>query len=146
MLSFIHGNLFDARTQTIVNPVNTVGIAGRGLALEFAKRYPTNDEHYRAMCAEKKMCIGTLLVTIDEETGKRILNFPTKTDWRQPSHPAFIHCGLRYFVARYQEMGITSIAFPKLGCGLGGLNFQTQVKPLMEQHLSDLPIEVVVYA
>jgi hypothetical protein len=41
-------------------------------------------------------------------------------------------------------MGIATIAMPPLGCGLGGLSW-SQVKPLIEKYLSNLPLEVFVY-
>ncbi len=42
-------------------------------------------------------------------------------------------------------MGVTSVAFPALGCGNGGLSYNDQVRPLMEAYLGSLPIPVFVY-
>ena len=41
------GNIFDAQVEAIVNPVNCVGVMGKGLALQFKKRYPDNFEAYK---------------------------------------------------------------------------------------------------
>lgn len=49
------------------------------------------------------------------------------------------------FRESYKELGITSIAFPPLGCGNGGLSWD-DVGPLMYRELSDLPIEIEIYA
>lgn len=67
-----------------------------------------------------------------------------KDDWRDPSWLEYIEEGLRYLVDNCAEMYITSLAFPALGCGLGGLEWST-VHPLMERELSrlDTPVEIV---
>lgn len=72
-----------------------------------------------------------------------VLLFPTKKDWHEPSRLEYIEAGLKKFVETYAEKGITSIAFPKIGCGCGSLSWE-EVKPLMERYLNPLPIPVCV--
>jgi O-acetyl-ADP-ribose deacetylase (regulator of RNase III) len=56
----------------------------------------------------------------------------------------YIERGLKTFVKGYQRSGIQSIAFPKLGCGSGGLAWKN-VKPMMEKYLKGLPdIDIVI--
>ena len=55
-----------------------------------------------------------------------------------------VEAGLKAIRERYRAWGITSIAMPALGCGLGGLEW-SQVRPLIETHLADLPIGIEVY-
>ena len=45
MLVEAEGNLLDAAADALVNTVNTVGVMGKGLALQFKQAYPAN---YRA--------------------------------------------------------------------------------------------------
>ena len=71
-------------------------------------------------------------------------NFPTKKHWRKPSKLAYIDNGLKKFVDQYEERGIWEIAFPRLGCGNGGLDW-ADVAPLMEHHLKPLPIPVYIH-
>jgi hypothetical protein len=78
-------------------------------------------------------------------THKWVLNFPTKKHWRNASKPEYIEAGLKTFVAGYMRAGITNIAFPRLGCGNGELDWESQVRPLMEKYLSRLPIDVFVH-
>ena len=52
--------------------------------------------------------------------------------------------GLIKFVNTYADKNITSIAFPKLGCGNGELSWD-DVRPLMEKYLKPLPIDVYIY-
>jgi O-acetyl-ADP-ribose deacetylase (regulator of RNase III) len=42
MIEFVQGNLFDAEVDASVNAVNCVGVMGKGIALEFKKRFPDN--------------------------------------------------------------------------------------------------------
>lgn len=141
MIEYIQGNIFNSKVQTIVNPVNTVGVMGAGLALEFKKRYPKMFQSYKRACNKGLLSVGKLMLC--DESDYRILLFPTKTDWREPSRIEYIESGLKKFVETYESKNITSIAFPKLGCGKGGLDWQ-EVKPIMERYLGNLPIPIIV--
>lgn len=143
MLMYIEGNMFESPAQVLVNTVNTVGVMGKGIALTFKKVYPDMYKNYRYYCENKQFEMGKLYLY--KTPGKWILNFPTKINWRDPSKIEYIEQGLKKFVTSYKEKGIKSIAFPKLGCGNGGLNFETHVKPLMDKYLSNLDINVYVY-
>jgi O-acetyl-ADP-ribose deacetylase (regulator of RNase III) len=142
MISYVMGNIFDAEAQTIVNPVNIEGVMGKGLALEFKKRYPQMFLKYNHACKNGMFEIGRLMIYRAED--HTVLLFPTKEKWRNVSHFDYIEKGLQKFVDTYEEKGITSIAFPCLGCGAGGLNW-SEVKPVMEKYLEDLPIPIYVY-
>jgi O-acetyl-ADP-ribose deacetylase (regulator of RNase III) len=143
MIKFIKGDFFSSEVQTIVNTVNCVGVMGKGIALKYKKRYPRMFSIYKKICDNKLLDIGKLFLYKSEE--KWILNFPTKTDWRNPSEIKNIEEGLKKFVNTYKEKGITSIAFPHLGCQNGGLDFESQVKPLMIKYLEDLDLEIEIY-
>jgi O-acetyl-ADP-ribose deacetylase (regulator of RNase III) len=142
MLVYLQTDLFASPAQTLVNTVNTVGVMGKGIAKSFKERYPEMFREYKRHCDRKELQIGTLLLWRGED--KWVLNFPTKTTWRLPSTMAYVQAGLEKFVASYEELGITSISFPPLGCGNGNLAWE-QVKPLMESHLQDLPLQVYVH-
>ena len=142
MLTYVTTSLFDSPAQTLVNAVNTVGVMGKGVAAEFKKRYPTMYETYRRSCKEGTLTVGKL--QLHRSADKWILNFPTKEHWRSPSKLEWIELGLKKFAATYQTQGITSTAFPMLGCGSGQLDWE-EVRPLMESHLSPLSISVFVH-
>lgn len=143
MLTYIEGNLFLSPAQTLVNTVNTVGVMGKGIAKAFKAIYPEMFAAYAAWCQRGELAPGKL--HLYRTPHKWILNFPTKQHWRQPSRLADIEAGLEAFVRGYEAQGITSVAFPQLGCGNGGLDWEREVRPLMERHLADLPIDVYVH-
>ena len=142
MIHYVSGNIFDSPAQTLVNPVNTVGVMGKGLALEFKKRYPRMFEEYKKQCRDGWLYVGDLMFW--RAKNHFILNFPTKKHWKDPSSLIYIEAGLLSSANKYESYGISSIAFPKLGCGNGGLDWKV-VKPVMERYLQELPIDAYIY-
>ncbi len=141
MLTFVRGNLFESPAKVLVNTVNTVGVMGKGIALTFKQVYPEMFRRYQTLCERGELEIGNLWLYKTEH--KWILNFPTKRHWRNPSRLEFIEAGLAKFVETYADQGITSIAFPELGCGNGELQW-ADVRPLMLRYLRKLPINVYI--
>lgn len=144
MFRALIGDLLASEAQTLVNTVNCVGVMGKGVALEFKKRWPAMFEDYRQRCELKQVRLGEPYLYRDDAS-TRIINFPTKDHWRSSSRIADIDRGLDYLIAHANEWGIQSIAFPPLGCGNGGLEW-SEVGPLMHRKLHDMPFDVEVYA
>lgn len=142
MIEYVNGSLFDSPAQTLVNTVNTVGVMGKGIAAEFKLRFPAMFTAYQSACQQRLLTVGKLQVY--RSPHKWVLNFPTKEHWRNPSQLAWIEAGLEKFVASYTAQGITSVAFPMLGCGNGQLDWH-DVKPVMERYLQDVQIPVFIY-
>lgn len=142
MLTYHRTSLLESQAQTLVNTVNTVGVMGKGLAAEFRKTHPGMYDEYKRICAEGLLDIGKLWLWKSE--GQWVLNFPTKKHWRYPSKLEYVERGLQKFAAEYEVRGIREIAFPRLGCGNGGLNWR-DVQPLMHRYLEKLPIRIYVH-
>lgn len=138
------GDMFASKAQTLVNTVNCVGVMGKGVALEFKKRFPGMVGDYEDRCAREQVRLGEPYLYTDL-TGARIINFPTKGHWRSASRLVDIEHGLDHVVAQAAGWGITSLALPPLGCGNGGLAW-SEVGPLIFAKLNCLPISVEVYA
>lgn len=139
------GNILESSSQCLVNPINTVGVMGRGLALDFKRAYPSMFDSYKRRCDQGVFKVGRIMFYRGTGDGHIICLFPTKEHWRTPSKLEYIEDGLKAFVKYYAEWNITSAAFPKLGCGLGGLDWEHHVRPLMERYLNDLDIPVEIY-
>lgn len=144
MITIKLGNLFESKSATLVNTVNCVGIMGKGIALDFKKKYPDMYKEYLDMCKNKQITPGQPYLYQDL-FGSSIINFPTKDHWKSPSKLSYIVNGLKWFVDNYEELGITSVSFPPLGCGNGGLTWEL-VGPIMYKMLKDLPISIEMYA
>lgn len=145
MIQITHGNLLETNAEALVNTVNCVGFMGKGIAMQFKKAFPDNNTAYEKACRAKQVEPGKMFVV---ETGrfvnpKFIINFPTKRHYANPSRLEDIESGLPALIATIRERGITSIAVPPLGCGLGKLDW-TVVRPLIERAFADVP-EVQVF-
>jgi len=144
MFKALIGDLFASQAQTLVNTVNCVGVMGKGVALEFKRRFPQMVKEYADRCARKEVRLGEPYLYVDE-AGARIVNFPTKGHWRSSSRLADIERGLEYLVDHATGWDITGLALPPLGCGNGGLTW-SEVGPLIYSKLHRLPIDIEVYA
>lgn len=130
--------------QAKVNTVNCVGVMGKGVALEFKRLYPEMYDDYEQRCKSKEVHPGVPYL-FEDIFGTKIINFPTKDHWKTLSKIEYIIHGLDLFVEQYKEWGIESVAFPPLGCGNGGLEWE-QVGPIMYRKLSCLDIDIEIFA
>lgn len=147
MIHYIEGNILESDAEALVNTVNTIGVMGKGIALQFKKIYPHNYKAYLDACKKGELKIGKLFLTRDYNLSsgeKIIINFPTKTDWRKPSEYSYVESGLDALVSLIEQNNIKSIAIPPLGAGNGGLKWE-KVKSIIENRLSNLNIDIYVY-
>jgi len=147
MIELKKGDILKEETEAVVNTVNTKGVMGKGIALQFKERFPENYKRYKKACEAGDVETGKMFVT---ETGlllnpRYVINFPTKEHWKNPSKMEYIHEGLKNLVRVVQEKNIQSISIPPLGCGNGGLDWD-EVKPAIENALSGISnLKVVLY-
>lgn len=141
-INFIQGNIFNSSCKCLINPVNCDGTMGKGLALDFKKKYPNILKNYKLICKTGVLVPGIIDVCFDYE--KWILNFPTKIRWYNPSKIEYIELGLNAIVKLNEKLFLDSVAFPKIGSGLGGLDW-IDVKKLIIKILSPLDLKIEVY-
>ncbi len=147
MIEFTKGNLLEADVEALVNTVNTVGVMGKGIALQFRQAFPENYEAYKKACKCGEVKIGKMFVVATGRlTNPRyIINFPTKRHWRSKSRIEDIQKGLEDLVRLVKKKNIRSIAIPPLGCGFGGLRWE-DVRPLIVKAFESLPdVRVLIY-
>jgi O-acetyl-ADP-ribose deacetylase (regulator of RNase III) len=140
MIEFKSGNLLQANVEALVNTVNTAGVMGKGIALQFKQAFPENFVAYEKAAKREEIQPGKMFV---HETGQMnnpryIINFPTKRHWRAKARLDDIETGLQDLVRVIREKDIRSIAIPPLGCGFGGLDWD-DVRPLILAALESLP-------
>ena len=140
------GDIFGAPTQAIVNPVNCVGVMGAGLAKQFAAQFPTMNKAYREACSSKTLRPGKVFTYPVGVNNQFVINVPTKIHWNDDSTLDLITKSLRALAWEMHNKNITSVAIPKLGCGLGGLNWE-DVRDIIEQTFENAPssLSVIVY-
>jgi O-acetyl-ADP-ribose deacetylase (regulator of RNase III) len=141
MITFLHGDLFDSKCDILVNPVNIVGVMGKGLALQFKGRFPGMFQRYFDDCRAGLLHVGSVKIYPIDYGKKFIACFPTKSHYQDKSKLAWIDEGLKDLKA---QLAGRSCAIPKLGAGLGGLLWK-DVEPLVVDILKDCKEEIEVY-
>ena len=137
----ITGDLFDHPSDAIVIPVNWRtnrqghAIMGAGVAKQAAKRWPWLPRSLGQFIdqtpdAPRIICLQTAMHGY-------LLSFPTKRDWRDSSDVDLIGQGALTLVDAANSYGWQTITLPRLGCGLGGLSWEVQVRPLLAELLDD---------
>lgn len=138
------GSILNDPSQTLVCPVNTVGVMGKGLALAFKDKWPSLLQPYRDACFVSHFKRHGIFV-YDVEPGKKVLCFPTKRHWKYRSRVEWIDWALEILARDYEKYGITSLAIPAVGCGEGKLEWKV-VYDLIKYWLGDkCPLPVTVY-
>jgi O-acetyl-ADP-ribose deacetylase (regulator of RNase III) len=87
MIEVMQGDLLQANVAALVNTVNTAGVMGKGVALQFKHAYPQNYQAYVKACKQEQVQVGRVFI-VDLgllSTPRYIINFPTKKHWRSPS-------------------------------------------------------------
>ena len=161
MLHLAEGDLFFSGMQTVTVSVNTVGVMGKGLASTAKDRFPDVYVRYQDACRNKSLRMGKPYIvkresSFDQDLADQpgsftngaqetwFLLFATKSHWRENADFAGIEQGLTWLLKNYKKEGITSVAMPALGCGLGKLTW-SDVGPLMCRYLSQMTIPTWIY-
>lgn len=142
-------NIFESTADALVNPVNTRGFMGKGLALEFSKRFPECVGPYKKACEEGNLVIGKLVLVkgvkplVMGSRGPAIILFPTKDHWRGKSRLEWIDAGLQDLKTRFRRWKLESVGMPPIGCGLGGLEWD-KVRSLIERQFANESLRIEV--
>ena len=124
----------------VVNPVNTAGVMGKGLAKKFKENSYSHFNAYKKALENNELRIGKVFV--DEKN--KIIAFPTKKHWRGKSKIEYIENGLLDLKKEAEQRKIKYIILPKLGSGLGGLDYKKDVLPLIRKTFNDSTVEKVI--
>lgn len=137
------GNIFASKSQALVNTVNCVGPMGKGVALEFRRRFPEMFEVYNQVCKKGELRPGQILPY--RKSQPWVINFAVKDNWKQPSKIEWVEQCLYKFRDWYPKVRLQSVAFPWMGAMNGGIPLD-KIKEVTRSHLKSLPdIDVEVY-
>lgn len=144
--SLINQDILNAPEQTVLITINTVGAMGRGVALSCKQRHPDIYQHYHKRC-KAGLVLPNSLMCYRVNDARKVLLFPTKVDWKDPSPPDLIIDNLAKLANNLMELKITSLAVPPLGQANGWLrgNDKLRVQQAITDTLTSLPIDSVLY-
>lgn len=139
-------DITESFAEVLVNPVNCMGVSGKGLALHFKEYFPDNFALYHKACLQRKVKLGSVFVG-SQYDGFTIINFPTKFHWKDKSHIEDIKSGLKCLIDVISELGVKSVAIPALGCGLGGLKWDLVKEEMLStfSSLSQTGVKIYIY-
>lgn len=135
------GSIFDGSHQALVVPTNLLGQHG-ALALQFAQKWPVQCMAYTKFCETKRDVkirdrFGEMLCQpVTDSVLKYLLFMPTTRIPGEQSQIGYIASSMPTLCDMIQDLHITNIGIPALGCGVGGLDFQ-EVLDCMEDYLSE---------
>ena len=141
-ITITSGNLLYSDCDILVNTVNCVGVMGAGIAKQFKERYPNMFKQYKDDCSRGVILPG-MIREYQVDGGKIVLNFATKSHWKNPSNISWISFGLDNLY-KYLDGTSYSVAMPALGCNNGGLDWNI-VKELIYNKCSSLTNRIDLY-
>lgn len=138
MVTYIEfGNIFNLQgISSYAHGCNCAGAMGKGIALQFKKKFPKMYIEYKKLCKEGLFSLGDLY-TYDYDNGT-IFNLGTQTTWKTKADIKAIESSLIKMFSYAQQNNILGIALPKIGAGLGGLNWN-DVKFIINIVAKDYP-------
>lgn len=141
--TFVKGDLFeDARLDAIAHGCNCAGAMGKGIALEFRRRFPEMYAEYKERCARGQFGLGGVFSWKGERV--TVFNLGTQSTWRTKAVLNAIKTALETMVQLAKETGIRRIGVPRIGAGLGGLPWQ-DVRSVLVAVGESTPVELVVF-
>lgn len=146
MLKFVSGDILQTNAQYIAQGVATGSQEGlgTGLAFKISRKWPAAQKQFKKYTYSRKFAGGDIFVVTPTAAHPGIIYLATQPDMYQASK-VFLNRSLRN-LAKYSEAhSLEEIALPKIGAGLGKLDWETDVKPLLKQHLADIQTIVCVY-
>jgi O-acetyl-ADP-ribose deacetylase (regulator of RNase III) len=146
MLEFVSGNLLDAKTQYIAQGVATGSQEGlgTGLALKISTKWVDVQQQFKKFTRNNSFSGGDVFAVSPNENHPGVIYIATQPDMYQATL-SYLNRGLRNLVKYCKKHHVESVSLPKIGAGLGKLDWETQVKPLLIQHLTDIETTFYVY-
>src|SRR5687768_5990734 len=119
-ISFVKGDVFAHDGLTAyAHGCNCAGAMGRGIAVEFRRRYPTMYKEYKARCQRGEFVLGDVFVWT--EGGTTVYNLGTQRTWRVKAELGAIEKAVREMVRLAETTGVARIGLPRIGAGHGAL-------------------------
>jgi O-acetyl-ADP-ribose deacetylase (regulator of RNase III) len=120
----IQGDLFTSDAPAIGHGVNCRGVMGAGIAVAFREKYPAMYRHYRKMCDAGELQPGGIFAwSARPDEGPWVYNIASQDEPGANATYEWLDQGLRSAVANMVAWGQDRIAIPRIGCGIGGLDW-----------------------
>jgi len=137
------GDLFAQEDlKALAHGCNCAGAMGKGIAVGFKERYPQMYKLYQSFCKAGAVP-GEVFPYYDRDTDVVIYNLMTQRHWTTPATIEAIEQSVRTMMEMLQDIQIKTVGIPKIGCGLGGLNWD-DVRPTLDELSCEHGVTIVV--
>jgi O-acetyl-ADP-ribose deacetylase (regulator of RNase III) len=146
MIKFVSGDILRASSTYIAQGV-AMGAQegmGTGLALKISTKWPDVQEHFKQFVRSQEFQGGDIFVVAPVKTRPGVIYIATQPDIYQATR-SFLNRGLRKLTRYCVKHKVESVSLPKIGAGLGKLDWEEEVKPLLMKYLADTETIFYVY-
>ncbi len=131
------GDVFTSSAEALAHGVNLWGVMGAGIAKTMAERFPEMLPLYKAACRDGSLPPGGCQV-LSTTSGVYVCNLATQVKPGSNARLKWVDMALLKMYNRLELRGLTSVAIPQIGCGIGGLEW-SEVHPVIERHAQRFP-------
>lgn len=125
------GDITDFTGDAIVNPANTLGLMGGGVALAIKRK--GGDDIEKEAVAQAPIGIGEAIVTNAYQLKcKKIIHAPTVIQPGGRSTAEYVLKAVKASLEKAIQLGLKTIAFPLMGAGTGGLTAEESFSAMLE--------------
>lgn len=147
------GSLFDSTADAYAHGVNTEGLMGAGIAVLFKKAYPDMYASYKQLCKDGILeageifawdRLGAVPIRTPVPNPRWIYNIASQDKPGANARLEWFETGLTRMLKHAKANGVKSIAMPRIGCGIGGLEWE-DVLDILEHYSSKVDVEIEVW-
>ena len=146
MIKSVSGDILRTNSEYLAHGVATgtqEGL-GTGLALKISSQWPEVQKHFRQFTRGNKFEGGDLFVVAPSRNRPGVIYIATQPDIYHAT-TSFLNRGLRKLARHCVKHKIESVSLPRIGSGLGKLDWETETKPLILKHLAELDTTFYLY-
>lgn len=140
------GNLFTTPgLDALGQGANGKGRMGLGIAADFRREYPEMYEEYRRRCERRELKPGDLFAwPVQGKRHRYVYNLITQPRPGPCATLPAIQLAVCKTLNHARAAGLRRVGICRVGCGLGGLDYDTEVRPVLEACAALSPVELVV--
>jgi O-acetyl-ADP-ribose deacetylase (regulator of RNase III) len=145
MTKLIHktGNIFMTDAPAIGHGVNVHGVMGSGIAVQFRRLFPDMYQEYRKFCKNGALKPGMVYAYHDEQLHLLVMNIASQDAPGPNARIEWLREGVEKVLVVLDNHNISRIALPRIGAGVGGLDWDEVEKvltELAEAHTADIEV------
>lgn len=141
-IQFLDGDIFATKgLKAYAHGCNCAGAMGKGIAVDFKKRWFKMYQEYKNKCKLGDFQTGDVFVW--EEDENIVFNLGTQKTWRTKATLDAISSSVSKMITIAESKKLETVAMPRVGAGLGGLKWE-DVKSLLEELAANSTVNLIV--